>query len=431
MFYERFVASGRVPVFDGAIGTMLQKHPAFEQARFGEMLNLSHPDLVKEIHQEYCEAGTDFVTTNTFSANRVRLGEVGLEDRVAEINVRGAGLAREATEDQCLIAGSIGPLGKLLEPLGPISFDQALATFAEQAQALEAGGADLIIIETMDAPREIKAAVIAVRQSTGLPIIASMTYMAQGRTISGTDPQTAANILQNLGVAVVAANCSVGPEDLLQVARAYRAHTDLPVLIEPNAGQPRLEQGRTVYDLGPDAFAEAAAKLLKAGVDIVGSCCGSDPTYTRRLREISTGRKPAERNREGYHPALSTRLQTIPLKRLAEIPIAELSFGNRGHVSAIPSRTQQVPPDGVSAIVLDLNPYRDIDSSELEKAILQAQMFTKIPLGFRCSDPQVLEVGLKACEGIPLIVPAAGIENEIETLVGKYGGVMINPLDLV
>jgi len=182
--YSRFLAEQRVPIFDGAIGTLLQRYPEFKGVHFVEELNLSHPELVREVHRGYFEAGADFATTNTFSANRIRLSEVGLEDLVEEINIRAVELAREATEGRSYIAGSIGPTGKLMAPLGPLTFAEAEEAFIEQAQALERGGANLIIIETMDQPREIKAAIAAVK-NTKLPSVASMTFTSRGRTERG------------------------------------------------------------------------------------------------------------------------------------------------------------------------------------------------------------------------------------------------------
>ncbi|MFQ6117732.1 MAG: homocysteine S-methyltransferase family protein [Candidatus Bipolaricaulia bacterium] len=436
-FYDRFLDAGRVPLFDGAIGTMLQRHEEFASVRLGEELNLVRPDLVRRVHQQYLEAGADLATTNTFSANRVRLSEVGLENGLEELNRRGVKLAREGTEGKALVAGSIGPLGKLMGPFGPIKIDEAVEAFAEQAQILEEAGADLIIIETMSWPVEIKAAVIAVKESTDLPVIASMTYTDRGRTISGTDPATAANILGNLGVDVIGANCSVGPAELLEVAEAYRKSTNLPTLVEANAGQPRLDWkaggAATAYEVGIDEFATNCRELLKVGVDMIGACCGSTPEYIKRLKEVTEEFKPIRRDSR-YTPAVSSRTRTLPLSGESSetLRTAVVPLGKGEDIRSIPGKARDAckGENGASIVVLDLKDLDAVESeklSELEDALTKAQASCSHPLGFRVSTTAVLKSCLRACEGIPLVIAdGAGKDEhkEIENLVGKYGGVL-------
>ena len=425
--YNRFLEEKRIPIFDGAIGTMLQRYPEIKRVNLGEELNLSYPQLVREVHRGYFEAGADFATTNTFSANRIRLSKAGLGNLVEEINIRAVELAREATEGRAYIAGSIGPTGSLMAPLGPLTFAKAEEAFIEQAQVLERGGADLIIIETMDHPREIKAAIAAVRSHTELPLIASMTFTAQGRTIHGTRPETAANILGNLGVDVIGANCSVGPWELLKVAEVYRKNTDLPLLIEPNAGQPRLLHGRASYDIGAEEFAQAMRRMLELGIDIIGSCCGSDPSYTRKLKEVSQGFKPRARS-WSYAPQLSSRTKTIPLEVVlehwAEVPevvvqgklgMDELRVASRGKAPLI---------------LLDLRESDVEELDQFERILLRAQISINVPFGFRICSPDILKRCLQVTDGIPLLVlePEDEIElQEMEQLAKRYGGVIIQP----
>ena len=425
--YNRFLEERRVPIFDGAIGTMLQRYPEFKEVRFGEELNLSHPQLVREVHRGYLEAGADFATTNTFSANRIRLSKIGLGNLVEEINVRAVELAREATEGKAYIAGSIGPTGNLMAPLGPLTFAEAEEAFIEQAQALERGGADLIIIETMDHPREIKAAIAAVRNHTDLPLIASMTFSAQGRTIHGTGPETAANILGNLGVDVIGANCSVGPWELLKVAEIYRKSTDLPLLIEPNAGQPRLAHGQTSYDIGAEEFAQAMHKMLELGIDIIGSCCGSDPSYTRKLKEVSQGFKPRARG-WSYAPQLSSRTKTVPLEVVlehwAEIPEVIVQGGIG--MDELRAASQK----GAPLVLLDLRKLDVKNLNKFEKTFLHAQISIDTPLGFRICSPYILKSCLQVTDGIPLLVlePEDDTElREMEQLAERYGGIIVQP----
>lgn|GEM_PF-614620 len=424
--YRRFLKEERVPIFDGAIGTMLQRYPEFKGAHFGEELNLTHPQLVREVHRGYFEAGADFATTNTFSANRLRLSKAGLGNLVEELNIRAVELAHEATEGQAYIAGSIGPTGTLMAPLGPLTFAEAEEAFVEQARALERGGADLIIIETMDHPREIKAAIAAVKDSTKLPLIASMTFTTQGRTIHGIGPKTAANILGNLGVDVIGANCSVGPWELLKVAEAYRRSTDLPLLIEPNAGQPRLVHGQTSYGIGAVEFAQAMREMLELGIDIIGSCCGSDPSYTRRLKEVSQGFKPQARS-WSYTPQLSSRTKTVPLEvileRWAEVP--ELVVEGGVGISELRAASRREAP----LVLLDLRGLKAEVLNQFEKAFLQTQILIDEPFGFRVSKAAVLERCLQVSDGVPLIIPEpeGSVElQEMGRLAKRYGGVIVD-----
>ena len=421
--YHHFLEGGRVPVFDGAIGTMLQRYPELKAVHFGEELNLSHPKLVQEIHRAYFEAGADFITTNTFSANRLRLSKAGLGERVEEINIRAVELARAATEGKSYVAGSIGPIGSLMTPLGSLTFSEAEKAFMEQAQALQRGGADLIIIETMAHPREIKAAIAAVRNKTTLPLIASMTFSAQGRTIYGTSPKTATNLLESLGVDVIGANCSVGPWELLKVAEVYHRSTKLPILIEPNAGQPRLVHGRTVYDVGPDEFAQAMNKMLELGIDIIGSCCGSDPSYTRKLRELAMGFTPQERS-WSHLPQISSRTKGVSLEEALQHWDDVPEIVVRGGIHELRAASQGEAP----LIVLNLRGMKAGEMEEFERAFLQAQILTDKPFGFRVANAIILERCLQATEGIPLVIlepEDKGELQEMERLVNRYGGVIV------
>ena len=272
-------------LFDGAIGTQLQAVDVLKAGEFGEGLNLKAPQLIGDMHRAYLEAGATLLTTNTFSANRVRLQERGLGDQTVALNVAGARLSKEVAGKRAWVAGSIGPLGaKCIEPYGTktVSYAEAVATFAEQARALTEGGVDILIIETMFYPLELQAAVEGAQSASDKPIIASMTYIKEW----GIDPADVARQAGGWGVAAIGANCNSGPADYLEIVSAYRENTALPIVVEPNAGLPRvdLKTKQTTWDIELDDFVAGMAKLRQAGAHIIGSCCGSTPAFTRALK---------------------------------------------------------------------------------------------------------------------------------------------------
>lgn len=275
-------------LFDGAIGTQLQDISLLKPGEFSEFLNLRAPHIIHELHARYLDAGATLLTTNTFSANRVRLGERGFANQVHDLNSSAAHIAKEAAAGRAWVAGSIGPLGtKCIEPYGvkTVTYEEAVDTFAEQAAALDEGGVDLIIIETIFYPRELEAAVEGVKRATDKPIIASMSFVKEW----GTDPAKVAQLATEWGVAALGANCNTGPVEYLAIVKAYRENTDLPIVVEPNAGQARVdfETKETTWDIELGEFYEGIKALRDAGAHIVGSCCGSTPQYTRALKPLA------------------------------------------------------------------------------------------------------------------------------------------------
>ncbi|MEO8736289.1 MAG: bifunctional homocysteine S-methyltransferase/methylenetetrahydrofolate reductase [Edaphobacter sp.] len=291
---DRLFAGGTV-LCDGAMGTMLYARGVFINRCYDE-LNLSQPDLVREVHAEYLQAGAEVVETNTFGANRFRLEHFGLQDKVREINLAGVKLARECVEQirekqasAAFVAGSIGPLGVRLEPLGKVGLDEAQAAFAEQIRAMAEGGpgigADLLIVETMTSLVEAKQAIRAARsEAPALPIIVMMTVDEEGNCLDGASAETAAVKLTEWGADAVGCNCSAGPATVLSVIERMRVVTSLPLAAMPNAGIPRAVEGRTIYLTSPEYMASFTRKLVKAGANFVGGCCGTTPSYTRAMK---------------------------------------------------------------------------------------------------------------------------------------------------
>jgi methionine synthase I (cobalamin-dependent)/5,10-methylenetetrahydrofolate reductase len=280
-FLERL--AGGVVVADGAMGTMLYNRGVFVNRCFDE-LNLSSAALVQGVHAEYADAGVDLVETNTFGAHRFKLGPFGFDRQVTKINREGARMAREAVGARALVAGSIGPIGKPLAPLGGISFADAVEAYREQAQGLAEGGVDLFLIETMPALDQARAAFTAVRQVSELPVGVSFTFTEEGSTFYGDRPEDVVKAAEEWGAAVVGANCSQGPQQMLEtVQRMAAAATRIKLSAMPNAGAPALVDGRYVYLCTPEYMASYARRFLAAGVSVVGGCCGTTPAHIKNL----------------------------------------------------------------------------------------------------------------------------------------------------
>jgi homocysteine S-methyltransferase len=291
---NRLFVGGTV-LCDGAMGTMLYARGIFINRCYDE-LNLSQPELVREIHAEYLQAGAEVIETNTFGGNAFRLEMHGLKDKVREINVAGVKLARECVNQirekqasEAFVAGAIGPLGVRLEPLGKVGLDEARAAFAEQIRALVQGGpgvgADLLAIETMTSLAEAEQAILAARSvAPEVPVVVMMTVDEEGNCLDGSSAETAAVKLTEWGADAVGCNCSAGPATVLSVIERMRPVTNKPLAAMPNAGIPRAVEGRTIYLTSPEYMASFTRKLVKAGASIVGGCCGTTPSYTRAMK---------------------------------------------------------------------------------------------------------------------------------------------------
>jgi len=280
----------RTVLGDGAMGTELQR-AGLEPGTCGELWNLESPDRIEAIHRAYIQAGSEAIITCSFGANRWVLGRYGLADKVEEVNRAAASIARRSAAAGVTVLGDIGPFGGFLRPLGEVGVDEITEAFEQQALALLAAGADGIIVETMSALEEIVAAVGAARKAGAPFVIASMAFEQRGRsglrTMMGVAPGEAAKALVDAGADIIGANCgtSLGPSDLGQIATMFRQAVDRPVMIQPNAGQPELVDGRAVYRMSPQEFASLIEGAVAAGASIVGGCCGTTPAHIAAVRD--------------------------------------------------------------------------------------------------------------------------------------------------
>jgi len=285
--WQALLAAGQPIIADGGMGTMLIAR-GLPRGTAPELWNVERPDDVRAIHRAYVQAGAQIILTNSFGGNRLRLGMHGLAERGAELNRAAARLARaeaDAVPQPVIVAGSIGPTGQMLAPMGTLPPEEAAAAFAEQAEALVAGGADVLWIETMSDLEEVRAAVAGCRGAAPeVPVVATMTFDTRGRTMMGTTPEQAATALSELGVVALGANCGKGPDELeAAIGRMQGAGPGVPLVAKANAGAPRLEGGVAVYDATPDVMAAYALRVRALGAGIIGACCGSTPEHIRAI----------------------------------------------------------------------------------------------------------------------------------------------------
>jgi methionine synthase I (cobalamin-dependent)/5,10-methylenetetrahydrofolate reductase len=342
--FREFLADNIV-VFDGAMGTELYNRGVFINRCFDEM-NLSDPDMVKEVHRGYRRAGVDVLETNTFGANRLKLRTHGLEDRLAEINRTGASLAREVAGDEIYVAGSIGPLGLKIEPWGPTSLDEAREVFAEQAAALREGGVDFFSLETFCDIEELHQALRAVREVCDLPVAAHITLEEDGSSLYGTAPEVFTRLLDEWGADIIGVNCSVGPHVMLTAVERMVKVTTRPIGAQPNAGMPRNVEGRNMYLCSPEYMGTYAKRYIQAGAKVVGGCCGTTPEHLKAILKSVRMLRPAQRRVELFVPSES-RVEVNPVARQDKSPLAARMAA--GHF--------------VTSV--ELNPPRGIDTSKV------------------------------------------------------------------
>jgi methionine synthase I (cobalamin-dependent)/5,10-methylenetetrahydrofolate reductase len=353
--FRLLLADGRPHLFDGAMGTMLYARGVYINRCYDE-LSLTQPDLVRDIHRAYVKAGAEIVETNTYGANRAKLTRHGLEDRLRDINLAAARVARDAAGERACVAGAIGPLGVRIEPYGPTSLDEARAHFREQAAALAEGGVDLFVLETFADLEEIQQAILGVRDASELPIVAQMVIREDGRTVYGSDAAQVAERLTEWGADVVGLNCSVGPSAMLNAADRLLGGTDRAVSMQPNAGLPREVEGRTMYMASPEYMASYAARMIRKGVRFVGGCCGTTPEHVAAMAGAVRMLAPASA------PRITVAAEEEGAPPREPAPLAERSaWGRKLAAGEFLTTVEIVPPRGA-------NPDSMLDGVRLLKA---------------------------------------------------------------
>ena len=342
--------AGRTVLCDGAMGTMLYERGVFINRCYDE-LNLTQPELVRSVHEDYLQAGAELLETNTFGANSFRLFRYGLQDQVFAINQAGAKLARQAVEQladkqagKAWVAGAVGPLGIHLEPLGKVGLDEARTAFAEQIRGLVAGGVDLLVMETIVALNEAEQAIKAAKEvAPGVPIMAMITVDEDANCLDGASPEVAASRLTEWGVDIVGCNCSVGPATILTTLERLAAATSLPLAAMPNAGMPRAVDGRNIYLCSPEYMASFARKFMKAGAQFIGGCCGTTPNHIRAMKSAMRAVAAQKVSAHGEARApIVTETPPAPLEQRSKI-------GKLVHEGTFVTMVEIVPPRGIDS----------------------------------------------------------------------------------
>ncbi|MCI9611687.1 MAG: dihydropteroate synthase [Eubacterium sp.] len=426
-----------VVLLDGAAGTNLQQAGMPGNA-CPEQWILEHPDVMRSLQRSYVEAGTQILYAPTFTGNRIKLAEYGLADQLADINTRLVALAKEAAQGQAFVAGDLTMTGQQLYPLGELQFEQLVDIYKEQAKVLCDAGADLFVVETMMSLQETRAAVIAIKEICDLPVMASLTFEDDGRTLFGTNPETAVVVLQSLGVDAVGLNCSTGPMEMVEIVGQMYAYANIPILAKPNAGLPELENGQTVYKTSPQEFAEAGKKLVDAGAAALGGCCGTTPAHIKALsqavkdcerlpvctqarRVLASERKLVEIAAGGSFQVVGERINPTGKKKLQE----ELRAGSLEMVGAM-AREQEEN----GATVLDINMgMNGIDERQMMlEAIYEVTTAVDCPLCIDSSYIEVIEAALRIYPGRALINSISMEKEKLERLLPiarKYGAMFI------
>ena len=457
-----------IEIFDGAMGTMLQQG-GLKAGACPELMNVENPEVVRKIHRAYIDAGATIIETNTFGASSLKLEHYGISARARELNFAAVKIAKAAGNVK--VAGSMGPTGKFIKPLGDLDFEDAYKIFYEQASALAEAGADFLIIETCIDIQEMRAALLAAKDACNLPVICQLSYSEDGRTVTGTDPQSAAVILEAMGANIIGVNCSLGPEQLVPVVKILAENCRVPISVQPNAGMPYLENGVTKFPMDAKTFGSWGVKLVEAGATFLGGCCGTTPDHIRALAravarynleekysiiadhllsaiERVTGEasefdfdKPARKFRSTLK--LASRSKTVEIdKNLPTVLIGERinPTGRKKLASEIKDGSLLgVKKDALNQVksgakILDVNMgVGGIDQAKMmAQAVKEISQITDAPLSIDTSDEKALEAGLRIYPGRALINSVSFEPDRIKNflpLAKKYGAaILVLPL---
>ena len=434
--WESLIQQGIV-YMDGATGTNLQQR-GMATGECPETWILEHEDIVYELQKQYFEAGSHIVLAPTFTANRVKLEEYGLADRIEEINTRLVQISKRAAKGKGFVAGDMTMTGEQLYPMGTMQFEELVDIYKEQARYLVKAGVDLFCIETMMSLNEARACLIAIKETCDLPVIVSMTYNEDGRTLYGTDPITAVIVLENLGADAVGINCSTGPEEMLPLIQKMKQYAGIPILAKPNAGLPELIDGNTHYAMTPEEFAQYGQQLVEAGASILGGCCGTTNEHIECLVEKTKQMKPLEIQPKAYRAVTSERQTTFfePYGTFQVIGERINPTGKKklqaelleGELELVIQMAEEQELQGAS--ILDINMgMNGIDEKEMMlKVIQEVSMASNLPLCIDSSHVDIIEAALRIYPGRALINSISLEKEKFERLIPiakKYGAMFI------
>lgn len=426
----------KILVYDGSKGYLLQKM-GLRGGECGELWNLTDREAVRNVYRQYMEAGSDVLQTNTFPGNRIQLEKYSLGEKTYEINYWGTRLAREVAGTDRYVAASIGPTGILFDPSGELTFEQAYEIFSEQVKAVTEGGADVINFETFTDVAEMRAALLAARENSKLPVICSMAFEANGRTLMGTDPLTAVTVLRSLGADIVGTNCSFGAAHMLEIVKAMYAAGGGFLSVKPNAGLPEVEDDNVCYSETAEDFAAVSAEFVKYGARLIGGCCGTTPEYIKAVGATLAKLKPEPAGTMAKR-AITSGTKYLETDALDGSDIGRLDTGsdnalleelNRGNLSYVEDAVLDLSTEGHDAV------YINVDTAEgdrlLQKVVNSAQGYIREPLIIETSKPQELERSLRIYKGVAGVVigdVSEALREELMKPVSKYGSVVLRKI---
>lgn len=425
--------------FDGGMGTLLQEK-GLKAGELPEVWNIEHMEEVIEIHRQYFEAGSDIVLTNTFGANALKFRDSSYElsDIVtaAVIHVKEAASLGVHDGREVYAALDVGPTGKLLKPMGDLDFEDAVRAFGEVMRCGEEAGADLIHIETMSDTYEMKAAVLAAKEQTNLPVFATMIFDEKGRLLTGGDVRSAVAMLEGLGVDALGINCGLGPEQMLPIFQEIVSHTSVPVIVKPNAGLPKQKDGAVYYDVDPAEFASVMEKIVKGGAAVAGGCCGTTPAHIRKMIE-TLGRRSVQHVEAEEETVVSSYGQAVILGKKPLIIGERINpTGKKRLKQALKEHDiDYILKEGITqqekgAHILDVNVgLPDINESEMMKEVVtELQSVTSLPLQIDTVDAEAMEAAMRIYNGKPMVNSVNGKQESMDAvfpLIKKYGGVAV------
>lgn len=425
--------------FDGGMGTLLQEK-GLKAGELPEVWNIEHMEEVIEIHRQYFEAGSDIVLTNTFGANALKFRDSSYElsDIVtaAVIHVKEAASLGVHDGREVYAALDVGPTGKLLKPMGDLDFEDAVRTFGEVMRCGEEAGADLIHIETMSDTYEMKAAVLAAKEQTNLPVFATMIFDEKGRLLTGGDVRSAVAMLEGLGVDALGINCGLGPEQMLPIFQEIVSHTSVPVIVKPNAGLPKQKDGAVYYDVDPAEFASVMEKIVEGGAAVAGGCCGTTPAHIRKMIE-TLGRRSVQHVEAEEETVVSSYGQAVILGKKPLIIGERINpTGKKRLKQALKEHDiDYILKEGITqqekgAHILDVNVgLPDINESEMMKEVVtEIQSVTSLPLQIDTVDAEAMEAAMRIYNGKPMVNSVNGKQESMDAvfpLIKKYGGVAV------
>ena len=425
--------------FDGGMGTLLQEK-GLKAGELPEVWNIEHMEEVIEIHRQYFEAGSDIVLTNTFGANALKFRDSSYElsDIVtaAVIHVKEAASLGVHDGREVYAALDVGPTGKLLKPMGDLDFEDAVRAFGEVMRCGEEAGADLIHIETMSDTYEMKAAVLAAKEQTNLPVFATMIFDEKGRLLTGGDVRSAVAMLEGLGVDALGINCGLGPEQMLPIFQEIVSHTSVPVIVKPNAGLPKQKDGAVYYDVDPAEFASVMEKIVEGGAAVAGGCCGTTPAHIRKMIE-TLGRRSVQHVEAEEETVVSSYGQAVILGKKPLIIGERINpTGKKRLKQALKEHDiDYILKEGITqqekgAHILDVNVgLPDINESEMMKEVVtELQSVTSLPLQIDTVDAEAMEAAMRIYNGKPMVNSVNGKQESMDAvfpLIKKYGGVAV------